>query len=160
ALAAVHDHGITHRDLKPGNVLLDGGGRAVLTDFGLALPEDEEGESLTSEGIILSTPHYMAPEQAAGLGRQAGPRTDLDRLGIVLSQMLTGRLPFEGLALTVLHRIVHEEPPPPRTFRPELDPALEAVVLRSLHKRPEDRYPDAHAFAAALAPWSGVPPPA
>jgi serine/threonine-protein kinase len=160
ALAAVHDHGITHRDLKPGNVLLDGGGRAVLTDFGLALPEDEEGESLTSEGIILGTPHYMAPEQAAGLGRQVGPCTDLYSLGVVLYQMLTGRLPFEGPPLTVLHRIVHEEPSPPRTFRPDLDPGLEAVILRALRKRPEDRYPDARALVAALAPWTGQPPPA
>ena len=149
ALAAVHAHGITHRDLKPGNVLLDAAGRAVLTDFGLARPEDD-AEPMTSEGMILGTPSYMAPEQAGGLSAQIGPPTDLYSLGVVLYQMLTGRLPFEGPALTVLHRIVHEEPPPPRSLRPDLPPLLEAALQRALEKNPEQRFADARTFAEAL----------
>jgi Protein kinase domain/Ankyrin repeats (many copies) len=162
ALAAVHGHGIVHRDLKPGNVLLDPAGRAVLTDFGLARPGDEV-ERFTSEGIILGTPSYMAPEQAAGQADRVGPATDLYSLGVVLYQMLTGRLPFEGPSVAVLHRIVHEEPPSPRQFRPDLDPALEAVILRALRKDPAERFADAREFAAALgrpAPSAPVALPA
>jgi tRNA A-37 threonylcarbamoyl transferase component Bud32 len=147
-LAAVHAHGIVHRDLKPGNVLFDSDGRAVLTDFGLARPE--EGESLTSDGVILGTPSHMAPEQAASQRERIGPWTDLYSLGVIFYQMVTGRLPFEGGILDVLHSIVYEEPPPPAQFRPELDPALEAVILKALRKEPGDRYQSASAFGAAL----------
>jgi hypothetical protein len=152
ALAAVHAHGIVHRDLKPGNVLFDAAGRAVLTDFGLARPE--EAEPLTSEGVALGTPSYMAPEQAAGQRDRIGPWTDLYSLGVLLYQMVTGRLPFEGSMLDVLYRIVHEEPPPPTQFRPELDPALEAVILKALRKEPADRYQTAADFGVALAPFA------
>ncbi len=94
-LAAVHEHGIIHRDLKPSNVLLDSGGRAVLTDFGLARPE-QESQRLTSDGGVVGTPAYMAPEQAAGKPESIGPWTDLYSVAIVFFEMLTGQLPFEG----------------------------------------------------------------
>jgi hypothetical protein len=152
ALAAVHIHGIVHRDLKPGNVLFDAAGRAVLTDFGLARPE--EAEPLTSEGVAVGTPSYMAPEQAAGRRDRIGPWTDLYSLGVLLYQMVTGRLPFKGSMLEVLHRIVYEEPQPPTQFRPELDPALEAVILKALRKEPGDRYQTAADFGTALAPFA------
>jgi hypothetical protein len=158
ALAAVHSHGIIHRDLKPGNILIDAAGRAVLTDFGLARPDDDS-DRLTSEGVIVGTPSYMAPEQAAGLSDQVGPQTDLYSLGVVLYQLLTGRVPFEGSPLAVLHRIVHEEPSPPSRIRPDLDPALEAAVLRALSKDPRQRFPDARAFAATLSAGTGPAPP-
>ncbi|HVK15276.1 MAG TPA: serine/threonine-protein kinase, partial [Gemmataceae bacterium] len=106
ALAAVHALGIVHRDLKPGNILLDAG-RPVVTDFGLSrsfLGPD----SVTADGVILGTVSYMAPEQAAGESDRIGPRTDLYSLGVVLYQMLTGRLPFEGPSLVVLNRILHD----------------------------------------------------
>src|SRR5439155_9686148 len=83
ALAAVHAHGVVHRDLKPGNVLLDGARRAVLTDFGLARPEND-AERLTADGTLLGTPAYMAPEQAAGQSDRVGPWTDVYSLGVVL----------------------------------------------------------------------------
>ena len=95
ALAAVHEHGIIHRDLKPSNVLLDSGGRAVLTDFGLARLE-QESERLTSDGVVVGTPAYMAPEQAGGQPERTGPWTDLYSVGIVFFEMLTGQLPFTG----------------------------------------------------------------
>ncbi|MCI0459157.1 MAG: protein kinase [Gemmataceae bacterium] len=157
ALATVHALGIVHRDLKPGNILLDPTGRAVLTDFGLAHLV-LQSEHLTSEGLIVGTPHYMAPEQAAGHANEIGPPADLYSLAVVLYQMLTGRRPFEGPPLTVLHRIVHEHPPPPSQFRPGLPDAVEGAILRAMRKDPSERFPDARAFAAALAPVLGAAP--
>jgi hypothetical protein len=157
-LAAIHTRGIVHRDLKPANILLDHDGRAVVTDFGLARPEAEAGQ-LTSEGVILGTPAYMAPEQAAGQSERIGPATDVYSLGVVLYQMLTGRPPFIGTVPAVLAQILRDEPPPPRAFRPDLDPALEAVLLRALRKDPAERYPDAQTFAKALDAWAAGAPP-
>jgi hypothetical protein len=153
ALDAVHARGIVHRDLKPGNVMLDAAGRAILMDFGLARPEQQSAEQLTSDGVVLGTPSYMAPEQAAGQAEQIGPWTDLYSLGVVLYQMLTGRLPFEGPPLTVLARIVHETPPPPRSLRPDLDPGLEALLLRALARECTARYQNTGEFADALRWW-------
>jgi serine/threonine protein kinase len=152
-LEAVHAHGIVHRDLKPGNILIDPTGKAVLTDFGLARP-DTEAEHFTSEGVILGTPSYMAPEQAAGQSDRIGPWTDLYTLGLVLYQMLTGRLPFEGPALTVLSKIVHEEPPRMSTFRADLGGELDAVLVKALAKECGTRFQSARELADALGPWS------
>jgi hypothetical protein len=157
ALGAVHAHGIVHRDVKPGNILFDADGKAVLTDFGLARPE--EAGSLTSEGMVLGTPAYMAPEQADGQLDRVGPWTDLYAVGVVLYHMVTGRLPFDGTPLSVLPRIVHEEPPRPGQVRPDLGPALETVILRALRKEPSERFQEAGAFAAALADPAVAPVP-
>jgi hypothetical protein len=157
ALEAVHRHGIVHRDLKPGNILLDEAGQALLTDFGLARP-DGDLEHLTSEGVLVGTIPYMAPEQAAGQAERIGPGTDLYSLGVVLFELLTGQRPFEGSAVTVLQRIALEVPPPPSRFRTDLDPALERIVTRAMARQPEDRFPSAGALAEALAQWlAGVP---
>jgi serine/threonine protein kinase len=153
ALEAVHAHAIIHRDLKPSNVLLDSAGRAILTDFGLARPT-EGADQLTSEGVVVGTPAYMAPEQAAGQAEAVGPWTDVYSVGVILYQMLTGRLPFEGPALTVLARIVHETPPRPSRFRQDLDAALETVVLKAMARAPQERYQSAREFSAALTAWS------
>jgi hypothetical protein len=153
ALEAIHGHGIIHRDLKPGNILLDEAGRAILTDFGLARPTDE-GEGLTSEGVVLGTPAYMAPEQASGQPQAVGPWTDLYSLGVILYQMLTGRLPFEGPALKVMAQLVHESAPLPSSLRPDLDPAVEAIVRKAMAREPQGRYQSARQFSEVLARWA------
>ncbi|MGE0529094.1 MAG: serine/threonine-protein kinase [Bdellovibrionales bacterium] len=113
ALQAIHGLGIIHRDIKPGNILFNDQGKLVLTDFGLARPEVGEDE-FTSEGMILGTPGYMAPEQASGNSATLGPRTDLYSMGLVLYEMLTGRLPLEGPTPLRLQRMIVEDPPSPR----------------------------------------------
>ena len=153
ALEEIHGHGLIHRDLKPSNVLFDEAGRAILTDFGLARPA-EESEGLTSEGVVLGTPAYMAPEQASGQPQSIGPWTDLYSLGVILYQMLTGRLPFEGPALKVMAQIVHESAPLPSSLRPDLDPAMEAIVRKAMVREPQGRYQSARQFSEALARWA------
>jgi hypothetical protein len=148
ALAAVHTAGILHRDLKPGNILLDGAGEPLLTDFGLARSAGA-AEPLTQEGMVVGTPAYMPPEQARGQDEEIGPWTDVYSLGVVLYQLLTGRLPLAGR-----HASAPEGLPPPSRWRPEVDAALDAVVLRALARRPEERYQTAAEFAQALEDWS------
>src|SRR5262249_6038460 len=103
-LKAVHDHGLVHRDLKPGNILIEEDGRAILTDFGLTRP-NVDCERLTGEGYLLGTPMFMAPEQVAGQSDRIGPWTDLYSLGVIFYRLLTGRLPFQGDAVSVLWKI-------------------------------------------------------
>lgn len=157
ALEIVHGHGVIHRDLKPANILLDARGQAVLTDFGLARPESGD-EHLTAEGVLVGTPSYMAPEQAAGDLKNISPRTDLYSLGVVLYQMLTGRLPFEGPQLAVLGKIAHETPPRPAQLRTDLDSNLETIVTKLMARRPEERFANAHELTVTLDRWlAGTP---
>jgi serine/threonine protein kinase len=152
ALEAIHRHGIIHRDLKPANILLDRSGQALLTDFGLAR-EIEDAGKLTMEGIVVGTPSYMSPEQAAGDNSNLGPASDLYSLGTVLYEMLTGQLPFRGSVLEVLRRIVVEQPASPLEHRPDLDRRLAELVLKAVAKNPADRFGTAASFAAALEGW-------
>lgn len=147
AVRAAHRDGIIHRDLKPHNVILDDAGNPKVTDFGIA----RRGASdMTATGSVLGTAHYLAPEQAQG--EVITPRTDLYSVGVVLYEMLTGRTPFEGdSAVSIALAHVNNEPRSPRSIVPEITPALDAVVMRSLAKRPSDRFADADAFLAALA---------
>ncbi|HZY88951.1 MAG TPA: protein kinase, partial [Gemmataceae bacterium] len=151
-LGAVHDGGLIHRDIKPGNVLIDRDGQALLTDFGLARPE-QDAEHLTASGVMVGTPAYMAPEQACGEVGRVGPWTDVYSLGVVLYRLLAGRLPFVGPTTAVLWKIGNELPPPPSEFRPGLDPALERVLRKAMALRPEERYATAREFAADLGAW-------
>lgn len=148
ALAHAHAQGVVHRDIKPGNVMLDlPTGQLKLTDFGVAGLADM---SRTRTGIVLGTPFYMAPEQLAGAGADA--RSDLYALGVLLFQLLTGRLPHEQSSLGELLRAVASEPAPDvRTLRPALAPDLAELVARTLHKQPADRPADALALAQALS---------
>jgi serine/threonine protein kinase len=166
ALGYAHELGIVHRDVKPSNARVDGRDTLFLMDFGLAswaapeaVPAGDDARRLTRSGMLVGTPAYMAPEQASGLGTQAGPAADLYAAGVVLYELLTGRLPFEGDSLVgMLYAVVHTPPTPPSHYRPRLDARLEAVCLRALAKRPEDRYRSAAEFAATLEDWqSGKP---
>jgi serine/threonine protein kinase len=157
ALEAVHAHRIIHRDIKPANILIDTKGRAILMDFGLARPEDNEGH-LTSDGVVVGTPAFMAPEQAAGQVQRIGPWTDLYSLGVVFFQMLTGRLPFEGPPMAVLSRILHEEPPPVSSLRSDLDPRLVSILLTCMSRESQRRFQSAREFNDALARWLAAVP--
>jgi len=161
ALAHAHEHGLVHRDLKPGNVLLEdraGSPSVKLVDLGLAIRE--RGVRVTREGGISGTVSYMAPEQA--LGRDVDGRTDLYALGVMLYEFTTGRLPFDGDdALAVLSQHLHAPVVPPRTYRADLPEHLEAAILRLLAKNPDDRFATASEVAAVLnqSPEAELPAP-
>ncbi|HYF64215.1 MAG TPA: protein kinase [Herpetosiphonaceae bacterium] len=138
ALEYAHSHGVVHRDLKPGNVLLRPNGSTVLVDFGLArLAEAEPGEQLTQSGMIVGTLAYMAPEQI-----QAQPldrRTDIYALGVLLFQMVTGRLPFEGDTAQIMFGHVYTAPPAPSMTGALLPPALDSLIVAMMAKHPASR---------------------
>ncbi|MEO6258963.1 MAG: serine/threonine-protein kinase, partial [Thermoanaerobaculia bacterium] len=158
ALDRAHRAGITHRDLKPGNVVITKSG-AKLLDFGLAkssatpvlvsVDGATEHKPLTQEGTILGTFQYMAPEQLAG--EEADARSDIFSFGALLYEMATGRRAFEGKTRTsLIAAILEREPPPISALQPLTPPALEHVIARSLAKDPDDRWQSAHDVAAEL----------
>ena len=136
-LEHAHRHGIVHRDMKPDNVMFTAEGLLRITDFGLARLAESSG--LTRDGTTVGTAAYMAPEQASLA--EAGPRSDLFSLGVMLYEMAAGRRPFAGASdFSTMHAIVHDAPPPLRQFRPDAPAALEGVVLRLLEKDPARRF--------------------
>ncbi len=138
ALAYAHRHGVIHRDVKPGNVLITEDGIVKVTDFGIARAVNTE-ESLTQTGAVMGTATYFSPEQAEGMGVDA--RTDIYSLGVVLFEMVTGRPPFMGdTPVAVASKHVRENPPTPREINPAVPPDLEAIILKCLAKSPEYRY--------------------
>jgi serine/threonine protein kinase len=148
ALAASHDQGVIHGDVKPSNILLDAGGNVKLIDFGIA--HLTRGPALRDSREVFGSPPYLAPEQAQGA--PAGERTDLYSLGMVLYELLTGQVPFAGSSPTAIARWQLSAPPrPPRTLRPTLSRGAEALVLKLLAADPARRPPDAKTLHRDLA---------
>ena len=148
-----HEHGILHRDIKPGNILLDAKGEPHLTDFGLArLVESESTITRTVE--VLGTPSYMAPEQAAGNNTKLTHATDVYGLGAVLYQLLTGHPPFAGgTTYETIKLLLETEPRPPRLWNPKVDRDLSTICLKCIEKDPQRRYASALALAEDLERW-------
>jgi serine/threonine-protein kinase len=160
ALAAAHRADVVHRDLKPDNIFLvprqGGATRVVLTDFGVARPNNspEQEDSFTATDVIVGTPTYMAPEQLEL--EEALPASDIYTLGLVIYQMLTGKFPFEGdTAIQVVFMRVQEDPIPPRRFMPELDDVWDHLILRCLERDPKERLRDAAEIVTILEGGKG-----
>src|SRR5204862_362111 len=183
AVHYAHQHGVIHRDLKPGNILLAGAGSQdsgfgaeaegappssptpdprppppvpKITDFGLAKRLGEASQTQT--GQVLGTPNYMAPEQARGQSKAIGPAADVYALGAILYQLLTGRPPFQGVtSVDTIMQVLHEEPVPPRRLQPRVPADLETVCLKCLAKEPRQRYPSALDLAEDLRRFQAGP---
>jgi tetratricopeptide (TPR) repeat protein len=150
-LAAAHDAGLVHRDIKPDNIMIDPAtGRAKLMDFGLARDE-AGGESLTREDVLAGTPTHMSPEQA--LGQALDRRSDVYSLGVTLYQCLTGEVPFRGTPHMVIRQVCEDEPRPLRRLNDRIPRDLETICLKAMAKEPARRYPSARELAEDLRRW-------
>ena len=148
ALAFAHRHGVVHRDVKPGNILITPDGDVKVTDFGIARAMNTE-ESLTQTGAVMGTAAYFSPEQAEGKGVDS--RSDIYSLGVVLYEMAVGRPPFTGDSpVAVASKHVRDQPVLPRQANPTVPPALEAVIMKAMAKNPDDRYGSAEELRADL----------
>jgi len=175
AIAYAHSRGVLHRDLKPGNIMLGQYGETLVVDWGLAKPLEKmavpdtaegplrpsaaSGSAATEMGRAVGTPAYMSPEQAAGRLDQLGPASDVYSLGATLYAVLTGKPPFEERELgPLLRKVERGEFPPPRQVNPKVSRPLEAVCLKAMALRPEDRYASPRALADDLEHWLGDEP--
>src|SRR5271157_3535463 len=152
ALSYAHRHGVVHRDVKPGNVLITEEGIIKVTDFGIARAVNTE-ESLTQTGAVMGTATYFSPEQAEGLGVDS--RSDIYSLGVVLFEMVVGRPPFLGDSpVAVASKHVRDHPPAPRELNPQIPPTFEAIILKAMAKDPDHRYATAEDLRADLLRFS------
>ncbi len=148
AVQHAHAQGVIHRDLKPGNILLDRAGQPHVTDFGLAKQVGGDRPKMTRTGDIVGTPLYMSPEQALGDAAAVGPLSDVHALGAVLYALLTGRAPFDGeSSFHILVSVIEQEPKPPRELRPSVHLDAQTICLKAMAKDPSRRYGSANAFA-------------
>ncbi|MFO0950546.1 MAG: protein kinase [Isosphaeraceae bacterium] len=153
ALQEAHSRGIVHRDLKPANIMINQRNEPVIMDFGLARRSLAEDIRLTPDGAMLGTHAYMAPEQVIGDIHAIGPPCDVYSLGVVLYEVLTGRLPFRGSLHDVMKHVRETPPEPVSKLRADVDPGLEAVCKRAMSKRIEDRYGSMREMADALTDY-------
>jgi serine/threonine protein kinase len=149
AVEVMHQHGLIHRDLKPGNVLMRPSGEPVLMDFGLARSFTGQSRQLTATGASVGTPAYMLPEQVLGQ-KDIGPATDIYSMGVILYELLTGCLPFSGPVMALYGQILHADAEPPSALRPGLSAGLDAVCLNAMAKKPSQRFASMSEMAAAL----------
>lgn len=148
-----HQRGVIHRDIKPGNILIDAEGEPSLADFGLAKLLEADMK-LTLSDRVIGTPQYMSPEQVSAAKSEITTATDIYSIGAVLYEMITGRPPFQADSIHEMLRLVAErEPTPPRTLKPELDRDLQTICLKCLEKNPRRRYASANALAEDLENW-------
>jgi tetratricopeptide (TPR) repeat protein/tRNA A-37 threonylcarbamoyl transferase component Bud32 len=158
ALQFAHDRGIVHRDLKPSNILLAATGEPKIADFGLARDLRQPSDK-TLTGAVVGTPNYMAPEQAAGGAKNAGPAADIYALGAILYWLLVGRPPFHAdSVLEILRQVVEHEPPSVRLLNPKLDRDLDTICMKCLQKDPDKRYATAGDLASDVARYLGGEP--
>src|SRR5687767_4986361 len=162
ALVYAHGKGIVHRDIKPANLIRENAGVVKVTDFGIAKIKEGGGATgqtvLTKSGFLLGTPHYMSPEQIRE-PKDAGAKCDIYSAGVVLYEMLTGTLPFNSRSLPkLIDAIYRGDKPLPSSLRPEIDGALEEIVLKSMHARHEQRYESAREFYEALEEYNARQP--
>ena len=144
-LDSAHKKGIVHRDVKPGNVMISGDGVVKITDFGIA----RAGEVMTMTGQVVGTPNYMSPEQV--VGNQLDGRSDLFSVGVMLYEMITGERPFEGQSITtIMYKIVHETPVPPRKLDSSIHPGLSFMIEKALQKSPDARFQTGAELTQAL----------
>jgi serine/threonine-protein kinase len=149
ALDHAHRQNVVHRDIKPANMLIELSGRVKLTDFGVARIQEPDETHLTQVGGAVGTPKYMSPEQAKGL--RGDSRSDVFSAGVVLYELLTGVLPFDGEnQFAVIHQIVGHNPAPPSTLNSDVPPAMDEVMARAMAKNPDERYATAREFGLAL----------
>ena len=146
ALSVAHKHDIIHRDIKPQNIMVQPDGNIKVMDFGIARAKNSH---LTTDNSVLGTAHYVSPEQTQG--KELGPTTDIYSLGVVMYEAATGQVPFQGDdAITVALKQVNEQPKPPSQLNPNVDPQLEAIILKCMQKRPEDRFQSANELYRVL----------
>jgi serine/threonine protein kinase len=149
SLTVAHEHGVIHRDIKPQNLLLDADGVLKVMDFGVARLA-ERLSTLTEAGMVLGTPSYMPPEQL--MAETVDGRSDLYAAGVVIYECLTGQLPFEAsTVVSLVSKLLTQEPKPPIELNPEIPPALSALTVRLLAKKADDRVQTARELAEQLA---------
>ncbi|MEM8681634.1 MAG: serine/threonine-protein kinase, partial [Planctomycetota bacterium] len=152
AVQHAHERGVLHRDLKPANILVDAEGQPMLTDLGLAKRMDDDS-GLTRTGLVMGSPGFMSPEQAAGKS-DVTTAADVYALGAILFWLITGRPPFQGEThLETIMQTIEQEPQSVQALRPDADRSLNLICQKALQKSPQDRYPSAAAFADDLQAW-------